>query len=165
MRGTVLTLRGVMPALLTPFDERGAVNEPVARELVDRLVAAGVNGFYVCGGTGEGLLLTPAERKRMAEIVVDQVAGRVPVVIHVGAIDTATAVDLAAHARAIGADAVSAIPPFYYALDVAAIKEHYRLIGEAARLPLYIYNIPDATGVAVTPEMLVEFMQMEWLRG
>jgi N-acetylneuraminate lyase len=155
----MLTLRGIIPALFTPFDAAGNVNPTMARELIEHLLPQGVGGFYVCGGTGEGILLTEAERRLMAETAVDQVAGRAPVVVHVGAITTAEACRLAAHAEQAGADGISSIPPFYYNPGFLGVKEHYRAIGAASELPLYVYNIPGATGINVTPAMFLEMCQ------
>ena len=98
-------LRGMLPALLTPFGADGEVNTAVLPEMIEWQLAAGVAGFYILGSTGEGLLLSEAERRTFAEAVVRQVKGRVPVVVHVGALTTRTACDLAVHAAEIGADA------------------------------------------------------------
>jgi len=81
---------------------------------IESLIAAGVGGLYVCGGTGEWLLLSPTVRRQMAEVAIGAVAERVPVVVHISAATTEQAVELARHARASGADAISAVPPFYY---------------------------------------------------
>ena len=91
----MLKLTGVMPALLTPFDDEGEVNLRVIRDLVEFHLAAGLTGFYILGSTGEGLLLSEAERRLVTETVVDQVKGRVPVVVHVGTLSTRAACDLA----------------------------------------------------------------------
>ena len=155
----MLHLTGIIPALLTPFDAEGNVSLPMTRELVEYLLSQKVTGFYVCGGTGEGILLTEAERRAMAETVVKQVRGRVPVVIHVGSIVTAEAVRLAVHAKEAGADGISSIPPFYFNVGFAGVKAHYAAIASASDLPLYIYNVPGATGVNVTPAMFKEMCE------
>ena len=147
---------GIWPAMLTPFDRQGDVDLPAIDHLVEHLLNEGAHGFYVCGSTGEGLLMNVQERAAVAERTVQQVRGRAPVMVHVGAIPTRDAAALAAHARDIGADAVAAIPPTFFAYSFNAIKAHYRAIGEAAQIPLYIYNIPQAAGVNVTPAMVAE---------
>ena len=146
-------LSGIIPALVTPLTAADQVDTPALARLVEHLLASGVSGLYVCGSTGEGLLLGEEERRLVAETVVRQARGRVPVVIHVGAVSTQEAERLARHAREAGADALAAIPPFYYALDDQAIAEHYRRIARAGGLPLYIYNIPSATNVSVSPAL------------
>ena len=162
----MLKLTGITPALLTPFDEEDNVNTTVIRDLVEFQLAAGVSGFYVCGSTGEGLLLSEAERQLVTETVVDQVKGRVPVVVHVGDITTRSACALASHAEAAGADAISSIPPFYFNVGVEGVKQHYVQIAAASSLPLYVYNVPGATGVNVGVEMMRDLLEtIPTLRG
>ncbi|OUC05406.1 hypothetical protein RY27_27515, partial [Litorilinea aerophila] len=123
--------QGAWPALLTPFTARDEVNIPVLRAVIDYLLGKGIGGFYVCGSTGEGVYMSVAERQRVAETVVEQVNGRVPVIVHVGALALPDAVALASHAQAIGADAVaSIIPPFYN--DVASIVDYFTALSAAA---------------------------------
>ncbi len=156
---------GVWPAFVTPLAEDEQINDQVTRRLVDRLIDAGIGGLYVCGGTGEGILLPVAERRRLAEIVIEHAAGRIPVIVHVGATATADALVLAAHAEAIGADAVAAIPPFYYQVGFQGIKEHYELIAGASALPLYLYYIPSTTGVTLNAEQMWELCQIPRVVG
>jgi len=155
----------VWPALVTPLTADDHINIEVTRRLVDDLIAAGVHGFYVCGGTGEGILLSTDSRKLMAETVLAQAKGRVPVIVHVGAAATADAMELAAHAQRLGADAVAAIPPFYYGVGFQAIKEHYQLIASASELPLYLYYIPGSTGVTLTAAQMWELCQIPKVAG
>ena len=159
------TFTGIWPALVTPLADEGGIGSHAAETLVDALIATGIGGLYVCGGTGEGVLLSPARRREMADVAVGAVAGRVPVMIHVGTADTETAVDLAQHASLVGADAVSAVPPFYYGYPFEAIKEHYRAIAEASTVPLFIYYIPDATGVRMTAEQILEVCALDGVAG
>lgn len=145
-------MKGIIPALVTPFDDRGEVNTSSLRALVNKLIGEGVGGFYVCGSTGEGLLLEEQERKQILETVVEESNGSVPVIAHVGALSTKQAVRLAVHARECGADAVSSIPPLYYPYGLAEIAGYYRTISEASGLPMIIYNIPALSGFSLTAE-------------
>jgi N-acetylneuraminate lyase len=156
---------GVWPALITPLTEDEHINAAVTRRLVDHLIDAGIGGLHVCGGTGEGILLPTAERKTMAETTIEQVNSRVPVIVHVGATATADALELAGHAEQVGADAIAAIPPFYYRVGFQAIKEHYELIAAASSLPLYLYYIPSTTGVTVTAAQMWELCQVPNVAG
>lgn len=159
-------MHGIMPALLAPFDTHGEVSVSALHRLIQFLLNAGVNGFYVNGTTGEGLLLNTVERKLVLETALDAVHGRVPVIAHVGALSTREAADLATHAASVGAAAVAAIPPIYYGVDLASIKEHYRQIAKAASgLPVWLYHIPGTTGVNLTPDQFVELLQIEGVRG
>ncbi len=157
---------GIIPALLTPITADDQVDTSALGGLVEYLLASGVDGLYVCGSTGEGLLLTEAERRLVVETAVDIVARRVPVIVHVGALATPLSERLAGHARAAGADAVASIPPFYYGVGEQGIENHYRQIAQAAGgLPLYIYNIPDATHVRVTAGMVRRLSEQGTVRG
>ena len=97
--------------------------------------------LYITGSTGEGFLMTDEERMRFAEVVVKQVAHRIPVVVHVGSIGTSKSIALARHAQKIGADAISSVPPFYYPFNADEIHGYYRDISEAVELPMIVYNI------------------------
>lgn len=157
---------GILSAIITPFDQNGVVNTAVIRDLVRFQIGAGLKGFFVNGGTGEGLLLDPDERKLILETVLDEVNGEVPVIAHIGAVATRTATDLAAHALAVGTTAISAIPPIYFRVDMLALKEHYQQIALAAPgLPLWLYNIPGATGVTVTTDMFAELLEIPEIAG
>jgi len=156
---------GILPALMTPFDPTGKVSEEMLCRMVSHYVGIGVNGLYVCGGTGEGVLLTVAERKHVAEIVVREACHRVPVIIHVGAVSTQDAVELAAHAERTGAEAVASVPPFFYRGSTEAIFQHYAAIAGRCGLPLLLYNIPTLTGVTVTPHMMTRFMEIPTVIG
>ena len=158
-------LHGVYPALITPFDKAGGVNGTVVKEIVDWHLEAGVNGFYICGGTGEGLLLSAQERKLMLEATVRAASGRGKVIAHVATLDTATTIDLAKHAAANGAAAVSVLPPIYYKVDSLGLMEHYRLIASAARLPLFVYHIPALTGKSMSVDEMQRLLEIPNVRG
>lgn len=158
--------RGIWPALVTPLNDDGSINVAVTEDLVSALIAAGISGIYVCGSTGEGVLLSPAQRREMAEVAIAAAGGRVPVMVHVGAINTEQAVDLAQHANLAGADAIAAIPPFYFGYPHEALRSHYAAIAEAAGgVPFYIYYIPRYTGNEMTPAQLAALCQMPRVAG
>lgn len=140
-------IKGIIPAMVTPFDTDGEVNTNSIRKLINVLLDEGADGFYVCGSTGESLLLSSDERKRILDTVTETVNGRVPVVTQVGCIATREAVDLAKHARKAGADAVSSLPPFYYKFSGKELEAFYKSVMDAAELPMIVYNIPALTGV------------------
>ena len=156
---------GIWPALVTPLTPEGRIDVEAVEQLLESLLAAGVAGFYVCGGTGEGVLLSPDVRREMAEVAIGAVAGRMPVMVHVGALATETAVDLAQHASLAGANALSAVPPFYYTYPFRAILEYYRAILSVAEVPLYLYHIPTMTGTSVTVKQLLELCALEGVAG
>ena len=162
---TMQEFHGVYPALITPFDKSGAVNGTVTKEIVDWHLESGVDGFYICGGTGEGLLLSPPERKLMLEATVRAASGRGKVISHVAALDTATTIDLAKHAEANGAAGVSVLPPIYYKVDDSGLMEHYRLIASATRLPLFVYHIPALTGKSMSVDEMRRLLDIPNICG
>ncbi|QGP93117.1 4-hydroxy-tetrahydrodipicolinate synthase [Neomoorella glycerini] len=140
--------QGVITALLTPFTRGGQeVDMGALKGLCEWQIKAGIHCLFPLGTTGEGLLLSPEERKRAAEAVVEQVAGRIPVILHVGHISTSVSCDLALHAAATGADAVAVIAPYFYPLDEEALVNHLVAVARSVpRLPVFLYNNP-ATAV------------------
>jgi dihydrodipicolinate synthase/N-acetylneuraminate lyase len=98
--------------------------------------------------------LEDEENMRIAEIVSDQSHGRIENIMHVGASTTKRAVKLAEHAAKSGVEAICCVPPFFYRQSDEAIVEHYKAVGAAANLPLFVYNLPQSTGVEITPEMM-----------
>lgn len=146
-------LHGVLSAMATPFTAGGEkVDEPALRALTDRTLAGGVHGLVPCGSTGEFAALTDDERRAVTEIVIDQAAGRVPVIVHTGAMTTQQAVALSRHAERAGAAAVMAVAPYYEPLSSDEIDAYYRDIAEAVSIDVMIYNLPMATGVNMSPD-------------
>lgn len=134
--------KGVVPAVLTVFDQDENIDELGMRQLVSHLIDKGVHGLYLTGSTGEGFMMSSEERMQVVEIVVDEVGGRVPVVVHVGAIGTKLSIELAQHAERVGADGVSSVPPFYWRFNEDQIVEYYKDIANATSLPMIVYNVP-----------------------
>lgn len=145
--------RGVYPAIITPMTPDGEINETAFREVMEYNIRAGVHGFWVAGGTGESILLTEDENGRIAEAAADQNRGRVKNIMHVGAATTAQALRQAERAARAGVEAICAVPPFFYHGPDDDIVEYYRAVGAATDLPLFIYNLPGATGVEITPDL------------
>src|SRR5918992_4253073 len=134
--------RGLMPAMVTPFDERGEVDLAATEAVVERFVEAGVDGISPLGSTGESTHLAADERRRFTEEVVRIVAGRVPLVAGVGSAGTREAVDLARHAQSAGVDAVLVVSPFYWTVGEEALFRHFATVAEAVDIPVFIYNLP-----------------------
>jgi len=145
-------ISGIIPPVITCFDKSGKIDESAQRELV-RYLAKYVQGFYPCGTYGSGPLMSADERKRVAEIVIKE-KGSAAAIIHVGAPSTVEAIDLARHAEAAGADAVGAIPPYYYTYSQAQLIEHYRAIIQAVKIPVFLYNNPELSRNSIAPDTL-----------
>jgi len=154
---------GVIPPVITAFDKDGNFDESAQREIIEFLTPK-VQGFYPVGTYGSGPLMTITERQKVAEVVVDQVTGRVPVIVHVGAINTFQAVELAKHAQSIGADAVGAIPPYYYRYPQKDLLDYFRALIQAVDIPVLAYNNPGLSNNPLTPEM-VKTLADEGLAG
>jgi len=149
-------LKGVVVPLVTPFDDNGQLAVAAIAPLVDYLIAAGVAGLFPAGTTGEGFLLTLAERRQLAEAVVAATAGRVPVIIHTGTPTTAETLDLTHHAQAIGAQAVAILPPYVYHHSDAALLRHYVTIANRVPdLPIYLYNFPAISHNTLTTPLIL----------
>jgi N-acetylneuraminate lyase len=158
-------LKGVFPALLTPFNGDGSINEQSLRSLVAANLAKGVTGFYVCGSTAEVFLLKPEERRRVLEIVVDEVKGKAAVICHVGAISTDWSIEYARHAVSLGVDAVSSVPPFYYPFSIDEILAYYTDIVSAVNHPMVVYNIPAFSGVTLNGDRIKTLRQNKNIIG
>ena len=171
------TFHGAWPALITPANADGNVNLTVLRDLVVYLLDKKVDGLYLCGSTGEGLLLTPDARRSVVETVMQQVGGRIPIIVHVGSVSTREAMALAAHAQEMGTDGVSSVLPIYLG-GIDATYRHYEAIAAAAPdLPFFPYlfggqidattlmkellcRIPNVSGAKYTGPNMYEIAQI-----
>lgn len=159
-----ILFRGILPALVSPVSEDGEVLVRETERLVKWQMSEGVNGFYICGSTGEGLLLKKETRKKLLEVVLDAVQGKVPAITHVGAIDLPTTLELAVHAREAGAAAVSSIPPIYFQYGEKEVIEYYKQIAAAAEIPLVMYGVGLAN-TKLTVSLVEELMKVENIIG
>ncbi len=144
---------GLFPAVITPMTPEGELNESAFRKVLEFNIQAGVHGFWIAGGSGESILISEDENQRIAQIAVDQIRGRVGTIMHVSAPTTAAAVRNAENAARAGVDSICGLPPCFYGTGDEELVEFYRSVGRAADLPLFVYNLPDATGVEITPEL------------
>ena len=144
---------GIYAALVTPYTKEGLVDYKEAKKLVRHLIRQGIEGLYVCGSTGEAFLLNLDERKRLLEAVLEENNGETTVVCHCASISTDHMTELAKHAGDAGADAVSAVPPFYYKFSEDEIIGYYKALADAVELPVIVYNYTELSGVKFTMEM------------
>jgi dihydrodipicolinate synthase/N-acetylneuraminate lyase len=150
-------LTGAIAATATPLTDGGRdLDEGAVAPLTRFLADGGIDGALVCGTTGEGILLSPAERVRVAERFVEARPDGFQIAIHAGAQSTTDTVALATHAKEIGADAVAVIAPPYFPLDEPALLEHLRAAAEACGpLPFYVYEFAGRSGYAI-PVIVIE---------
>jgi dihydrodipicolinate synthase/N-acetylneuraminate lyase len=156
-------IKGIIPPVITCFDRNGKFDETAQREVI-RFLMPHIYGFYPLGTYGSGPLMNYEERKKVAEVIMNEVNGKVPVIVHVGAVDTAQAVELAKHAESIGADAVASIPPWYYKYPEADLLDYFRALIHAVKIPVFVYNNPELAGNPVTPAM-IKTLAAEGLAG
>jgi len=158
-------LEGVVSALVTPFDEKDNVREDSIRRIINYNLKNGVSGFYACGSTGESLLLTLDERKRVLEIVKDEVKDRAFIIANIGCMGTKFSIELAKHAEEVGVDAISSFPPIYYKFSFDEIKQYYFDIADSVNVPLIIYYIPSFTNVEMSLENFSELLEHKNIMG
>ncbi len=155
--------KGVIPPIMTAFTREGQIYEKGTREIVDFIVPH-VQGLFPCGTYGSGPMMSISERKRVAEIILDQANERVPVIVHVGTADTITTVDLARHAQEHGAKAVSAICPYYVHHGDEEVYTQFKTLINAVDCPVFLYDNPGASGYKVSDSVLVR-LAAEGLAG
>ena len=157
-------LKGIIPAVASPCDDDDVFIEDKFAELATNLYAQGVHGLYVCGATGDGYNMLSQERKRAAEIAVElSQEYDAKVIVHVGTSNTRDSVELAVHAAATGANAVSAMPPANRNLE--QLISYYTEIARASQLPLLVYHIPKLTSTALTVDEMVRLLDIEGVAG
>jgi N-acetylneuraminate lyase len=138
---------GVIPALLTCFDTNENFDEQCQRSVVRFLLSKGVDGLYLTGSTGETFLMDGDERKKVVEVVSDEVAGRVPIIVHVGDIGTRKSIKLAEHAYEHGAAAISSVPPFYWKFSSDEVYRYYQELSGSVPLPMIVYSLGRSGGL------------------
>lgn len=148
---TAPLFKGVITALITPLRD-GKVDEAAFTALVERQIAAGVQGVVPMGTTGESATLHPEEHKRVVELCVNVAAGRVRVIAGAGASATDKAIDLTRHAKSVGADGALIVTPYYNRPSQEGLFQHFHAVAEAVQLPVLLYNVPGRTGVDLANE-------------
>ncbi|MBR2868934.1 MAG: N-acetylneuraminate lyase [Clostridia bacterium] len=158
-------MKGIFTALLTPFKDDYSINEASLKKLVEFNLEKGINGFYVGGSTGEGLIMTTEERKEVFRIVKEAAGDKVPLIAHCGSISTDEAISMAKTAEALGYDAVSAVAPLYYGFSFPAIRKYYDDIVSSVNIPMVVYNFPGGSGVTFTADYAAEMFKDERYMG
>ncbi len=138
---------GVGTALVTPFRKDGSIDEATVRRLVRRQIEAGIHFVSPCGTTGEAPTLSHSEKIRVVQLVVDETAGRVPVLAGAGGYDTREVIELARELERVGADGLLSVTPYYNKPTQEGLFQHYSVISESTSLPIVLYNVPGRTGV------------------
>ena len=149
-----MKIHGIIPAMVTPFHDDESLNEDALRQLVNYLIASGVHGLFPTGSQGEFYALTPDEKQRVWQIVVDEAAGRVPIYAGTGAITTREVIALNKRAERAGIQAVSVLTPMFINPTQDELYHHYIAIADATTLPVLLYNNPGRTGVHLSADLV-----------
>lgn len=147
-------IKGVIPPVVTPVNENDQVDEVVFRQIIEHVIAGGVHGVFALGSNGEFYGLDYNEQKRVIEIAVDQVKGRVPVYAGIGAITTKESVRLAKMAEESGTQAITVLPPMFISPNEEELYQHFLTIAESTSLPILIYNNPDRLKVNISANLV-----------
>lgn len=160
-----LKIKGILPALVTPLNaDNRTVNTELAKKIMELHLTQGADGFYVLGGTGEGLVIDREQREIMCETAVKHVAGRKPVIVHIAAMNMNEAIELAKHAEKTGADAIAAVPPCFFFYDNNDLYEYYKALAAAVHIPLIIYYHPGAQKT-MSPELIARIFEIDNVTG
>ena len=155
----------IVTAMVTPFDERGRVDEDAAVTLMNHLVENGSDGLVICGTTGEAATLDDEEHLGMIALAVREMKGRATIIAGVGSNDTRHAVALTERASEIGPDGLLSVNPYYNRPSRRGIVAHYREVVRATDLPILLYNIPQRTGADLPNDLVAELGQLEHIVG
>src|SRR6266511_4208802 len=138
---------GVGTALVTPFRKDGSVDEAAVRRLARRQIDGGVHFLLPVGTTGEAPTLSHTEKLRIIELVVEEAAGRVPVLAGAGGYDTREVVDFARQVERTGASGLLSVTPYYNKPTPEGMYQHFKTIADSTRLPIILYNVPSRTAI------------------
>lgn len=157
--------KGVFIAMYSAYDKTGAVSEKRVKKLARYYVNTGVKGLYVGGSSGEGILQTVDERKKVLEAVMEEVGNELTIIVHIGANSTKESAELAIHAEQVKADAISAVPAIYYRLSEDSVERHWQVMIDSSSLPFIIYNIPQTTGFHLTQTLFKKMAAQDKVIG
>ena len=143
--------KGILPAMITPLTKDYKVNIPALRKLIDFLIDGGVHGIFAIGTTGEFYALSNAEYQEILEVTIDQVNGRVPVYAGANAIGTRESITLAQIAEKVGVTAISALTPYFIALNQNELHDHFAAIAGSTKLPITVYDNAPKTHLPIKP--------------
>jgi len=155
---------GAMVALITPF-VNGQIDEQGLIRLLEFQIENGTHAIVPCGTTGESATLSFEEHKKVIELTVKTVAGRVPVIAGTGANSTAEAIELTESARQSGADAVLSVTPYYNKPGQEGLYQHFKAIAEAVDIPMFLYNVPGRTSINMLPATTARLAEIDTIIG
>lgn len=153
-----IELKGIFVPHVTPFAHDGDLDEEALRTCVRFWVNEGVSGLVPCGSNGEAPYLTREERRKVVEIALDEVDGKVPIIAGTGSMSTRETILFTRDAKDIGAEAALIVTPFYFKLSNREMYEHFKAVLEAVDLPIVLYSVPKFTGVSLEPSVISQLV-------
>ncbi len=151
-----LILKGTITALVTPFKQDGSVDIGALKRLVEFQLDGEIDGIVPCGSTGEAATMTLEEHELVVKTVVQEVAGKVPVIAGAGSNDTQKAIALSEICQRAGADALLHVTPFYNKPTPSGLIAHFKALASKTKLPMILYNVPGRTGSNVSPHTIIK---------
>jgi 4-hydroxy-tetrahydrodipicolinate synthase len=151
-----LLFRGVCTSVITPFTSDGLVDDQSFRRLIANQVSAGVDSLVILGTTGEESTVSRSERRHLVETAIDNVAGRVPIIVGTGTQSTSVTVELSREAADTGASMLMLVTPYYNQPTVEGLQAHLEAVAAAVDLPLMLYHVPRRTGFALSADAFLE---------
>lgn len=150
-----MDLGRIATAMITPFDENGAIDYEQVENVIEHLIANGTDTIVVCGTTGESPTLSTEEKLQLIEFTVKKVNKRVPVVAGTGDNETSYSIEMTKKAENLGADAIMLVAPYYNKPNQRGLYEHFAAVARETTLPIIVYNVPGRTGVNVAAETTI----------
>lgn len=157
--------QGIMPPAITIFDKEGEIDREKTKKFIQHLINEGVHGIFIAGSTGEAPLMNLDQRKEIIDIGVEAAAGKVPLFAGTGHNSTRIAVELSKYAENAGADVVVVFLPHYPKPTQEGFYEHYKAIGEAVNIPVFVYNCWEQYGVEIAPETVARLAEEGYVQG
>lgn len=157
--------KGIICAMITPFDENQNINPQATCELIDYLIDKGVYGLFILGTNGECHVLTDDEKVEFAKIVINHTNNRVPVFVGTGGNSTREVITLSKRMEEIGASALSIITPYFVTPTQQELILHYKSIADSVNLPIMMYNMPSKTGINIEPDSVRELSKIKNIVG
>lgn len=156
-----MKLEGTIVAMVTPYTENDEIDEEGIRENINYLIEKGVNGILAAGTTGESATVSHDEHRKLVDILIDEVNGRVTTIAGAGSNSSKEALGLVKHAEDTGADAALVITPYYNKPQPHGLYEHYKLLTNSTNIPIVVYNVPSRTGTDIDVDTIGKVAQLD----
>lgn len=160
-------INGLITPMVTPFnrDDSQSINYAATTQMVEHLIQKSVNGLFLLGSNGEMHVVTHKEKIEFAEYVINEVKGRIPVYVGIGACSTRETVELSIRIEELGADALSVLPPYFIQPSEEELYAHFLSVANSVSIPIMLYNIPKSVGYSLSPKLVENLAEIENIRG